>query len=589
MAKKKYKSPKSIEDKLYLIDKYAKANPDIPLEHVRYSILNDVSTPEFSVINSNIYANPFLARQLENAAPAYDARQEEIEKYPEIPYIKDKEIRLTKGRYNTGKISTNLLDSIYDSASIVGIPLETALGLAGRESTLGIGRGFKEGQGISPTELMSNWQQVQTIINPNSAGDKMSDLYEQYRQGIPISSEEFPFIKKYYDNERKEFESTRPITENPIDNALKYYMEGNYNKGDSRHTRMVEEDGRILMTDPAIKKWLSTKKSKGGKINRGKATNIAKNLFWPGGELNTLAANPNASTDAYIISPEQKAEWAKFGSYSSSVNAPNMNKVRTVTTQNVAPILDEGPDLEQVNTSGIFKKTWREQSSEAWNNAWKSENIGNSLTSIAGGLTDITQSTMANAKIKDTTGIQTAIDAAANTTFGGGTNEQLMAQYDAIEDLDRTSQRDLTGSVGSKLANTGKATLSGVQAGMQIGGPIGGIIGGALGAISSGIGWAVGDTKAQNEAARLNREATAAEQRRLANFDLAVNNLEQQNLMYDMANYAKYGGPLFNEFSNGITKINEGGSHEFIVGQEYEVSDEEIKLLKKLGYEFEYI
>lgn len=202
------------------------------------------------------------------------------------------------------------------------------------------------------------------------------------------------------------------------------------------------------------------------------------------------------------------------------------------------------------------------QSKKAWNNAWKAENIGSSLTAITGGLTDITQSTMANAKIKDTTGIQTAIDAAANTTFGGSTNEQLMSQYDAIEDLDRTSQRDLTGSVGSKLANTGKATLSGVQAGMQIGGPIGGIIGGAAGLISSGIGWIVGDTKAQNEAERLNREAEAAEQRRLANFDLAVNNLEQQNLMYDMANYAKYGGPLFNEFSNGITEINEGGSHE---------------------------
>lgn len=188
--------------------------------------------------------------------------------------------------------------------------------------------------------------------------------------------------------------------------------------------------------------------------------------------------------------------------------------------------------------------------------------IAGKATAGLGAAMDIAQSTMANAKIKDTTGIQTAIDAAANTTFGGGTNEQLMAQYDAIEDLDRTSQRDLTGSVGSKLANTGKATLSGVQAGMQIGGPIGGIIGGAVGLISSGIGWIAGDTKAQNEAERLNKEAAAAEQRRLANFDLAVNNLEQQNLMYDMANYAKYGGPLFNEFSNGITKINEGGSHE---------------------------
>lgn len=191
--------------------------------------------------------------------------------------------------------------------------------------------------------------------------------------------------------------------------------------------------------------------------------------------------------------------------------------------------LAEGPLTNQ--ELGIKPKT-------DWNS------IANKGMAGLSGVMNIAQSTMANAKIKDTAGIQTAIDAAANTTFGGSTNEQLLAQYDAIENLDRTSQRDLTGSVGSKLANTGKATLSGVQAGMQIGGPIGGIIGGAAGLIASGIGWAVGDTKAQNEAERLNREAAAAEQRRLANFNLAVNNLEQQNLMYDMANYAKYGGKI---------------------------------------------
>lgn len=114
---------------------------------------------------------------------------------------------------------------------------------------------------------------------------------------------------------------------------------------------------------------------------------------------------------------------------------------------------------------------------------------------------------------------ETQADAVANTTFGGSTNEQLLSQYQAMTPLDSLNKDD----IGSE-------------------------------------GWF--SDKATNKVNELNKEREAANTRLLANFDLAVNNLEQQNLMYDMANYAKYGGPLFNEFSNGITKINEGCSHE---------------------------
>lgn len=86
-----------------------------------------------------------------------DNLRNEIANEYSIPYLPEKEIRLTTGRYNTGKISTNLLDSIYDSAMRTGVPVDIALGLAGRESTLGIGRGFKKGQSVSGTNLMSNW------------------------------------------------------------------------------------------------------------------------------------------------------------------------------------------------------------------------------------------------------------------------------------------------------------------------------------------------------------------------------------------------------------------------------------------------
>ena len=181
-----------------------------------------------------------------------------------IPYIPEKEIRLTTGRYNTGRISTNLLDSIYDAAVRTGTPLSTALGLAGRESTLGIGRGFKRGQGIAATEMMSNWQQVNPALRTNK---KENELRREYRRLLskynaleePLTAEEADRMIEIMRDERERVNNLKTLDENPIDNALRYFNSGNYNRGDSRHTRMVEEDGQILLSDPAIQKWLNSK------------------------------------------------------------------------------------------------------------------------------------------------------------------------------------------------------------------------------------------------------------------------------------------------------------------------------------------
>lgn len=263
MAKKKsnYTNKNSIE---FLINEISRLNPTVPIEDIEKAIRSDVSTSEMAINSENIAytdVNPALFRLLkEKYTNPKKAMREEIEKYSrKIPYIKDKEVRLTKGIFNTGKISTNVLDSIYDSSKRVGIPFEEALGLAGRESTLGIGRGFKEGKPISPTELMSNWQQIQTIYNGQENIDRYNSIINQYNKGLPVSQEDVDFVEYFLDNSKKELDSTRPIEENPIDNALKYYKEGKYNKNDSRHTRMVKEDGRTLMSEPAIQEWAKSR------------------------------------------------------------------------------------------------------------------------------------------------------------------------------------------------------------------------------------------------------------------------------------------------------------------------------------------
>ena len=153
--------------------------------------------------------------------------------------------------------------------------------------------------------------------------------------------------------------------------------------------------------------------------------------------------------------------------------------------------------------------------------------------------------------------------------------------------------------------------------------------------------------KAKNLTAELNRQREIANQQAIANFGVAAENVDTQNNLNALANYAAYGGPLTmrytgtmspfgNTFADGgkiyikpenrgkFTALKErtgksatwfkehgtpaqkkmatfalnskhwshdyGGSlNKYIEGQEYDVTEEEIKLLKKLGYEFEYL
>ena len=169
-----------------------------------------------------------------------------------IPYVKDKEITFSVGRFNTGKISTNVLDSLYNSAQRIGIPFVEALGLAGRESGVGYARGFKENGKISGTDLMSNWQQVQPVYNTNKDIKRFKSLITK----DTYTDEEQAFIDRYLQNVNREIQNTRELTENPIDNALRYYLQGNYNPGDPKYNERIKQEGQLLMTDPAVIKWL---------------------------------------------------------------------------------------------------------------------------------------------------------------------------------------------------------------------------------------------------------------------------------------------------------------------------------------------
>ena len=244
----------------------------------------------------------------ESKGDVAELRNEEAQKYT-IPYIPEKEIRLTTGRYNTGKISTNILDSIYNAAIRTGVPVDIALGLAGRESTLGIGRGFKRGQPVTGTDLMSNWQQIDPYTIKNSVIKGYNDVAKKYNNNAPLTKEEADKMIKFFEENDKAINYLRTMNENPIDNALKYYMAGKYNPGDKRHTQMVEEDAKVLMSDPAIQKWyqskINTQMKCGGRRKAqlgldiregGIAIPIAPNMYYMNGRSHDdggIAIGPN--------------------------------------------------------------------------------------------------------------------------------------------------------------------------------------------------------------------------------------------------------------------------------------------------------
>ena len=223
---------------------------------------NSVSTEENPIFYEEESAKDRYIRAanaLKGVGGWSDNLRNEIANEYSIPYLPEKEIRLTTGRYNTGKISTNLLDSIYNSAMRTGVPVDIALGLAGRESTLGIGRGFKKGQSISGTNLMSNWQQIDPDIPSSKDRDRFNNIRAKILFHDNVSDDEYDFSADYIFDDINSRKRLKKMKENPIDNALKFYQSGKYNPGDKKHSQMVEEDARILMSDPAIQKWAKEK------------------------------------------------------------------------------------------------------------------------------------------------------------------------------------------------------------------------------------------------------------------------------------------------------------------------------------------
>ena len=109
---------------------------------------------------------------------------------------------------------------------------------------------------------------------------------------------------------------------------------------------------------------------------------------------------------------------------------------------------------------------------------------------VVGGITSIIDSSLKNAQIADTTGIENNIKDLRDTDFSEATDSNsLINTYNNLDFLkDDYSWKDVRGaSNGELVGNTLSAIGSGAMAGASVGGPWGAVAGAAIGLISSWV------------------------------------------------------------------------------------------------------
>ena len=175
---------------------------------------------------------------------------------------------------------------------------------------------------------------------------------------------------------------------------------------------------------------------------------------------------------------------------------------------------------------------------------------------VVSGVTSIIDSSLKNAKIADTTGIENDIKDFRNTDFSEATDSNsLINAYNNLNFLkDDYSWKDVRGVSNSELfGNTLSAVGSGAMAGASVGGPWGAVAGAAIGLGGSLAGIFTGKNKAKRKARFLNQASKVANNTAVDNYDFQVDEVMQDNARDAMKYaYAAEGGPI------NIKKKNRG-------------------------------
>lgn len=204
-----------------------------------------------------------------------------------IPYIKEKEIKLSKAGKLTGiKLTTNQLDSIAKYANKVGLPIKTALGLVGQESAFGNYFGYannakflneyhKQGEmnrdifGI-PTYNIVNYERllpnkIPTLVDDNAINDKYAKRgINKFGYPAVINGDELDKLKVQHEAypglAKKRAKFWKDIKVPTLELAFKAYKDhpNLYNAGNPNQQNLVNNKANDVWGSPEIQKWYRT-------------------------------------------------------------------------------------------------------------------------------------------------------------------------------------------------------------------------------------------------------------------------------------------------------------------------------------------
>lgn len=152
----------------------------------------------------------------------------------------------------------------------------------------------------------------------------------------------------------------------------------------------------------------------------------------------------------------------------------------------------------------------------------------------------------ANSSLKDTSAIESGIEAQKNNIVQASNNDQLMSEWGSWNKVkDNWGWKELRGATGGQQAvNTLGSIGSGIASGASIGGPFGAVAGGIAGLGSAIAGIFTGKKKAKKKARSLNALAQEANERALSSFENRASNLDTQSDLALSASYFDFGGPI---------------------------------------------
>lgn len=307
-----------------------------------------------------------------------------------------------------------------------------------------------------------------------------------------------------------------------------------------------------------------------------------------------MNVSTNPLLDQYTLTNTRK--------FRDLINIQNKNNLDQLNWQNLLSttnILDPNSaynTINQLQNNNIADNNWVNQTLDAnqnvdlqnnsddkfdWNKVFNKNIIGDASQMLlaAGSIYNNTKN-LAKGATNNTMLTNQANNVANQNSLASDVNT-LQYDFNNLQQMNGQTYKSIGGVSNSQIAKgTLTNTLAGGLAGSKFG-PIGTLVGAGVGLTSGIVGGIFGRNKAKNQLNALNNRINNANQNAVNNLNARADEIDNKNAYNATINFGfggnmyNNGGSLFNNdliFDNGITYINEGGTHEENANQGVPVS-----------------